>query len=74
MTTNPPAVIDADAFSISRTISIAASPDRVVGVVVLHVRDGKVSDVHAIAAPDRLGRLTDQWRRSEHDDPLIASW
>ena len=29
MTTNPPAVIDADAFSISRTISIAASPDRV---------------------------------------------
>ena len=53
---------------------IAASPDRVVGVVVLHVRDGKVSDVHAIAAPDRLGRLTDQWRRSEHDDPLIASW
>jgi RNA polymerase sigma-70 factor (ECF subfamily) len=53
---------------------IAALPDRVVGVVVLEVRDDKVAFVRAIAAPDRLGRLTDQWQRHDHDDPVIASW
>jgi RNA polymerase sigma-70 factor (ECF subfamily) len=53
---------------------IAALPDRVVGVVVLEVRSGKVAAVRAIAAPDRLARLTLQWRRREHTDPLIASW
>jgi len=53
---------------------IAAHPDRVVGVVVLEVRAGKISAVRAIAAPDRLGRLTEQWRERAHTDPLIASW
>jgi RNA polymerase sigma-70 factor (ECF subfamily) len=53
---------------------IAALPDRVIGVVVLEVRDDKVAVVRAMAAPDRLGRLTEQWRRHEHDDPLIAAW
>jgi RNA polymerase sigma factor (sigma-70 family) len=53
---------------------IAALPDRVVGVVVLEVRDGKIAVVRGIAHPDRLGRLGKLWRQREHDDPLIASW
>jgi RNA polymerase sigma-70 factor (ECF subfamily) len=46
----------------------------VLGVVVLAVRDGKVAALHGMAAQARLGRLTEQWRRREHDDPLIESW
>jgi RNA polymerase sigma-70 factor (ECF subfamily) len=53
---------------------IAAFDDRVVGVVVLDVRDDKVAVVRGISDPDRLGRLTEEWRRREHDDPLIQSW
>jgi RNA polymerase sigma-70 factor (ECF subfamily) len=53
---------------------IAAFDDRVVGVVVLDVRDDKVAVVRGIADPDRLGRLTEEWLRREHDDPLIESW
>ncbi|ONI80870.1 RNA polymerase subunit sigma-70 [Saccharothrix sp. ALI-22-I] len=53
---------------------IAAFDDRVVGVVVLEVRDDKIATVRAMAAPARLGRLTEDWRRREHDDPLIESW
>jgi RNA polymerase sigma-70 factor (ECF subfamily) len=53
---------------------IAASGDRVAGVVVLEVRDGKVAVLRGISDPDRLGRLTLRWRRAEHDDPLIPSW
>jgi RNA polymerase sigma-70 factor (ECF subfamily) len=53
---------------------IAAIDDRVVGVLVLDVRDGKVAVVRGMAAPDRIGRLTAQWRRREHDAPVIESW
>ena len=53
---------------------IAAFDDRVVGVVVLDVRDDKVAVVRGMADPDRLGRLTEEWRRREHDAPLIESW
>ena len=37
-------------------------------------RDGKIATVRGIAAPARLGRLTEEWRRHEHDVPLIESW
>jgi hypothetical protein len=30
--------------------------------------------VHGVAAPERLGRITEEWRRGDHDDPVIASW
>ncbi len=53
---------------------IAALDDRVLGVVVLEVRGDRVAVVRGMSDPDRLGRLTRQWRRCEHDDPLIASW
>jgi RNA polymerase sigma-70 factor (ECF subfamily) len=53
---------------------VAALPDRVVGVVVLEVRDDKVAVVRGIADPGRLSRLSQQWLRREHDDPLIAAW
>ncbi|MEV4509932.1 sigma-70 family RNA polymerase sigma factor [Dactylosporangium sp. NPDC049525] len=53
---------------------IAALGDRVVGIVVLDVRDGKVAVLRGISDPDRLGRLTQQWRRHEHDDPLSQLW
>jgi RNA polymerase sigma-70 factor (ECF subfamily) len=47
--------------------------DRVVGVVVLEIRDDKIAGVHGIASRDRLGRLTAQWQRHAHV-PLIESW
>jgi RNA polymerase sigma-70 factor (ECF subfamily) len=48
--------------------------DRVLGVMTLEIRDDKIAGVHGIAAPDRLGRLTAEWQRQEHDTPLIESW
>lgn len=53
---------------------IAALDDRVLGVVVLEVRGDRIAVVRGIATPARLARLAAQWRRREHDDPLIASW
>ncbi|MBF6174332.1 sigma-70 family RNA polymerase sigma factor [Nocardia blacklockiae] len=53
---------------------IATLDDRVAGIVVLEVRDGKIAGVRGIAARERLGRLGTQWRRQEHDAPLIESW
>ena len=48
--------------------------DRVVGVVILEIRDDKIAGVRGIAAPGRLGRLTEEWQRQEHGVPLIESW
>ncbi|GAA1307702.1 sigma-70 family RNA polymerase sigma factor [Saccharothrix xinjiangensis] len=53
---------------------IAVLDDRVVGVVVLEVRGDKVATVRGMAAPARLGRLTEGWRRGGHGDPLVGSW
>lgn len=53
---------------------IAVLDDRVVGVAVLEVRGDKIASVCGMASPARLGRLTEQWRRHEHDAPLIESW
>ena len=53
---------------------IAVFEDRVVGVVTLSVRDGRVAAVHGVAAPQRLGRITEEWRRGNHDAPAIATW
>lgn len=53
---------------------IAAFDDRVVGVVVLEVHGDKISAVRGIASPAHLVRLTEEWCRREHDDPLIESW
>ncbi|MFX0578166.1 sigma-70 family RNA polymerase sigma factor [Nocardia nepalensis] len=53
---------------------LATLGDRVVGVAILEIRDDKISVVRGIAAPDRLGRLTEEWQRQGHDVPLIESW
>jgi RNA polymerase sigma factor (sigma-70 family) len=53
---------------------IAVLDDRVLGVVILEVRDDRIAAVRGVASPAQLGRLTEEWRRGEHDDPLIASW
>jgi RNA polymerase sigma factor (sigma-70 family) len=53
---------------------IAVLDDRVVGVVVLEVRDDKIATVRGMATPARLGRVTEEWRRRDHDDPVIESW
>jgi RNA polymerase sigma factor (sigma-70 family) len=53
---------------------IAVLDDRVLGAVILEVRDDKIAAVHGMAAPARLGRLTGQWQRRKHGDPLIESW
>jgi RNA polymerase sigma factor (sigma-70 family) len=53
---------------------LATLDDRVVGVVILEIRDDKIAGVRSIAAPDRLGRLTEEWQRQKHDVPLIESW
>jgi RNA polymerase sigma factor (sigma-70 family) len=53
---------------------LATLEDRVLGVVILEMRDDKIAGVRGVASPTRLGRVTDQWRRREHDVPLIASW
>lgn len=53
---------------------IAAFDDRVVGVVVLEVRGDKVAALRGISDPERLVRLTTEWLRRDHDEPLIRAW
>src|SRR5699024_5700554 len=45
---------------------ITARGDRVVGVVVLETRGGRVAVVRGIAFPARLGRLNERWHRGGH--------
>jgi RNA polymerase sigma-70 factor (ECF subfamily) len=53
---------------------VAVIDDRVAGILVLDPRGDKVAAIHAIAARERLIRVSEQWQRSDHDTPLIASW
>jgi RNA polymerase sigma factor (sigma-70 family) len=53
---------------------IAAFPDRVVAVVVLDVRDNRITAVRGISHPDQLARATERWRRTPHDEPVVAAW
>jgi RNA polymerase sigma-70 factor (ECF subfamily) len=48
--------------------------DRVVGAVTFDITSGRIATVRGIAAPTRLTRLTEAWRRHEPDTPLIAQW
>ncbi|MET9373621.1 sigma-70 family RNA polymerase sigma factor [Streptomyces sp. NPDC002992] len=48
--------------------------DRVVGAVTFDITRGKIATVRGIAAPTRLTRLTEAWRRHEPDTPLISQW
>ncbi|MFB4313892.1 sigma-70 family RNA polymerase sigma factor [Actinomadura sp. 21ATH] len=47
--------------------------DQVVGVVAFEIGNGRISTVRGIAAPARLARLTEAWRRGT-GAPLIDHW
>ncbi|MFC8422104.1 sigma-70 family RNA polymerase sigma factor [Streptomyces sp. NPDC057236] len=53
---------------------LAVVGDRVVGAVAFEVGNGKVAFLRGIAAPDRLARLNQAWRRHEPDAPVITAW
>lgn len=53
---------------------IAAFDDRVVGMVVLDVREGRIAVMRGMAFPGRLGRVNEAWARRERGRPLIESW
>jgi RNA polymerase sigma-70 factor (ECF subfamily) len=48
--------------------------DQVVGAVTFDISNGKIATVRGIAAPTRLARLTESWRRHEPDTPLVSRW
>ncbi|MEV5752897.1 sigma-70 family RNA polymerase sigma factor [Actinoallomurus sp. NPDC052308] len=48
--------------------------DRVIGAVTFDITGGKIAIVRGIAAPTRLARLTQAWRRHGPDTPLIGQW
>ncbi|MEV6250789.1 sigma-70 family RNA polymerase sigma factor [Streptomyces sp. NPDC051742] len=48
--------------------------DQVLGSVAFDIADGRIATVRAIAAPARLVRLTEAWRRHEPETPLVAEW
>ncbi|MFJ9714463.1 sigma-70 family RNA polymerase sigma factor [Streptomyces sp. NPDC101213] len=53
---------------------LAVVDGRVVGAAAFDVRDGRIAFLRGIAAPDRLGRLNEAWRRHESDAPVVAAW
>ncbi|WP_350279457.1 sigma-70 family RNA polymerase sigma factor [Kribbella sp. HUAS MG21] len=48
--------------------------ERVVGAVTFDIAHGRIATVRGIAAPARLTRLADAWRRHEPEPPLITEW
>lgn len=53
---------------------IAVLDGRVVGLLVLEMRDGRVASAHGMASPKRLGRLASTWSGREHGAPVVAAW
>ncbi|MGH3241400.1 MAG: RNA polymerase subunit sigma-70, partial [Spirillospora sp.] len=48
--------------------------DQVVGAVTFDIAGGRIATVHGVAAPARLVRLNESWRRREPDTPLLTWW
>ncbi|MBB4908770.1 sigma-70 family RNA polymerase sigma factor [Actinophytocola algeriensis] len=48
--------------------------DQVVGAVTFDIANGRIATVRGIAAPARLARITEAWRRHEPDPPLVTRW
>ncbi|NYI76778.1 sigma-70 family RNA polymerase sigma factor [Nocardioides panzhihuensis] len=48
--------------------------EQVVGAVGFDINNGRITTVRGIAAPNRLARLAEAWRRGEPGEPLIAHW
>ncbi|MEU3018718.1 MULTISPECIES: sigma-70 family RNA polymerase sigma factor [unclassified Nocardiopsis] len=53
---------------------VVALGDRVVGVMALGMRDGRIAEVVGTASAERLGRFSEAWSREGHVDPVVASW
>ncbi|MFE1168416.1 sigma-70 family RNA polymerase sigma factor [Nocardiopsis sp. NPDC058789] len=53
---------------------VIALGDRIVGVLVLGVREDRIAELVGTASADRLGRFTEAWLREDHGDPLVAAW
>ncbi|MFC4126796.1 sigma-70 family RNA polymerase sigma factor [Nocardia rhizosphaerae] len=53
---------------------LAVLDDRVIGMVVFDMRDGRIAGVHGVGSAARLGRLSGEWRCRVHEAPLIAAW
>ncbi|MDO0938905.1 sigma-70 family RNA polymerase sigma factor [Streptomyces sp. DG2A-72] len=48
--------------------------DQVIGTATFDIASGRIATVRGIAAPTRLVRLTEAWRRHGPDTPLITQW
>ncbi|WP_169789119.1 sigma-70 family RNA polymerase sigma factor [Nonomuraea candida] len=48
--------------------------DRVAGIVTFDLAGGRIATVRGVAAPSRLARLAETWRRHEPGPPLVAEW
>ncbi|WP_208879154.1 sigma-70 family RNA polymerase sigma factor [Streptomyces armeniacus] len=49
--------------------------DEVIGTVTFDITGGRIAAVVGVAAPARLGRITEAWRRyDEPDTPLVHQW
>ncbi|SDR27889.1 sigma-70 family RNA polymerase sigma factor [Thermostaphylospora chromogena] len=53
---------------------IAVVGDRVAGLMVLEMREGKIASAYGMASPKRLGRLTEMWAKREHGAPITRLW
>ncbi len=53
---------------------VAVVGDRVMGVVALGLRDGRVAEVIGTASPDRLARFSQEWFQREPNTPVVESW
>jgi RNA polymerase sigma-70 factor (ECF subfamily) len=54
--------------------ALAVVDDRVAGVVILGLRGDRIADLVSMASAHRVARLTEQWRRGGHEDPVIETW
>ncbi|MFI9816842.1 sigma-70 family RNA polymerase sigma factor [Saccharothrix variisporea] len=48
--------------------------DQVTGAVTFDLAHGRITTVRGIAAPARLVRLAESWRRHDPEPPLVARW
>jgi RNA polymerase sigma-70 factor (ECF subfamily) len=54
--------------------ALAVVDDRVVGLVVLDPKGGKIAGLVSMASRGRLDRVTEQWRRGGHGTPILENW
>lgn len=53
---------------------IAASGERLVGIIVLNQVDGLIRDIRIQANPAKLGRASERWETAHRGEPLSSAW